>query len=108
MTKEKNEAVCRETITKETRLYLETFLPEALSKALESYHRFSGRDVVQDTKEFSDHHAACKVAISHVELLLKLAKWADLNIQDANVPDLTEKNLADALADVKKFRKDQS
>lgn len=29
-------------------------------------------------KEFADFHKAAKVAISHVELLIKLAKWADL------------------------------
>ena len=29
-------------------------------------------------KKFAEHHSACKVAIAHIELLIKLARWADL------------------------------
>lgn len=62
-------------ITKETQLYLETFLPTALSKAMKSYEDFSKQDKNHlEDSVFLEHHKACKAAISHVELLLKLAK----------------------------------
>ena len=62
-------------IEKSTRIYLEAFLPDALSNALESYQKFSTEEQEhQNAKDFSEHHNACKVAIAHVELLLKLAK----------------------------------
>lgn len=64
---------------------LASFLPAAISKALDSYHTFSGRIAPDDPKEFSAYHAGCKAAISHVELLFKLAKWA--NIADEIAPE---------------------
>lgn len=62
-----------------------TFLPDAIAKALTSYHRFADNSIPDDPKGFSAHHGACKVAIAHIELLLKLARWADL--PDANAED---------------------
>lgn len=62
-----------------------TFLPDAIAKALTSYHRFADSSIPDDPKGFSAHHGACKVAIAHIELLLKLARWADL--PDANAAD---------------------
>lgn len=65
------------------------FLPRALETALLSYHEFSeeqatapedeqeiGKD--EKAKHFKAHHDACKVALAHIELLLKLARLADL------------------------------
>ncbi len=60
-----------------------TFLPDAIAKALTSYHRFADNSIPDDPKGFSAHHGACKVAIAHVELLLKLARWADLPDADS-------------------------
>ena len=60
------------------------FLPDAIARALTSYQAFSERNAMQGddedsaAKNFSSHHSACKVAIAHIELLLKLARWADL------------------------------
>jgi hypothetical protein len=55
------------------------FLPDAIAKAITSYHHFADAEVNnKDAKEFAAHHSACKVAIAHIELLLKLARWADL------------------------------
>lgn len=59
------------------------FLPDAIAKALTSYHRFADNSIPDDAKGFSAHHGACKVAIAHVELLLKLARWADLPDADS-------------------------
>lgn len=55
------------------------FVPAAIKRAFESYMSYS--EIVRDHKEYKDfsgHHSACKVAISHIELLLKLAKWAEV------------------------------
>jgi len=76
------------TIEQQTRAQVAAFLPRAISKVLESYHSFMKGDVFgeksnPDTQDFSDAHKAAKVAISHIELLIKLAKWADL-------PDATQ------------------
>lgn len=58
------------------------FLPCALDKAIKSYHKFCEQLVVegslQKPKEFKDLHDACKVGLAHIELLVKLAKIADL------------------------------
>ncbi len=55
------------------------FLPEAIRKTLTSYKQFMETEKAGiDAKEFKDHHTACRVAIAHIELLLKLARWADL------------------------------
>ncbi len=60
----------------ETRRQILRFLPSALRQALASYHTFSGNEIPEDSKGFSAHHNACKVAVAHIELLLKLANWA--------------------------------
>lgn len=72
------------------RLRIAEFLPQAIETAMLSYQEFSEEqatlpasealDVAKDDKAkiFKAHHDACKVAIAHIELLIKLAKWADL------------------------------
>ena len=80
-----------EELDEESRKKIAAFLPQALETAIDSYHAFSTFAMDQDAKkspakEFYDHHNACKVAIAHIELLLKLAKYAHL--PDDNVlPD---------------------
>lgn len=94
-------------IKEKTRLYLQVFLPEALSRALESYHRFSKREAPQDdAKEFSAHHTACKVAIAHIELLLKLAKWAELPGKDTEKNKTLVKALSDAEKDLRHYHEE--
>ena len=62
-----------------SRAQIAEFLPDALKTALTSYHQFSQQAVeIGDAKLFGAHHTACKVAIAHIDLLLKLARWADL------------------------------
>lgn len=65
-------------IEESTRRQIAEFLPAAISRTLESYREFSKRDAGGDSKEFNAHHSACKVAVAHIELLIKLARWADL------------------------------
>lgn len=69
----------KQTIEERSRQQIASFLPDAIARALTSYRVFMERDVAQDVpKAFSEHHGACKVAVAHIELLLKLARWADL------------------------------
>lgn len=72
-------------ITTNTRAQVAEFLPDAIDRALHSYRAFMAGNVPDDAKGFSAHHTACKVAIAHVDLLLKLARWAEL--PDARVLD---------------------
>ncbi|CAK0739913.1 conserved hypothetical protein [uncultured Gammaproteobacteria bacterium] len=51
-------------------------LPEAMERALGSYRRFAEVDVSLITKEFKEHHQAGRVALAHLDALLKLANWA--------------------------------
>ena len=60
-----------------------TFLPAAISRAVNSYRSFSGQNASEKPKEFGEHHKACRAALSHIELLLKLAEYENLeNIDD--------------------------
>lgn len=74
-----------QTIQDQTRKQIAEFLPEAITRTLNSYYTFAKKKPSEDPKEFSSHHTACKVAIAHIELLIKLAKWAEL-------PDETDEN----------------
>lgn len=66
-------------IEEETRRQIAGFLPDAISIALKSYKNFYGsEDGFETAKDFAAHHGACKAAIAHIELLIKLARWADL------------------------------
>lgn len=60
------------------------YLPDAIEKAIQSYRQFYGTPEIQDAKSFSAHHSACRAAIGHIELLLKLANWAHLPRPDTD------------------------
>lgn len=64
-------------IEMETREAIIAFLPGAIAAALLSYSRFLEEQATAqdptDAKNFKAHHDACKVAIAHIELLVKLA-----------------------------------
>ena len=78
----------QDQIKESTRIYLQSFLPQALERALDSYQLFSDdKGSFENSKDFSEHHNACKVAIAHVELLLKLAKWAEISTQSKESDD---------------------
>ena len=67
------------SIENQSRVQIAEFLPDAIAKALTSYR------VYMETNDdaFKVKHTACKTAIAHIELLLKLARWADLPDGDA-------------------------
>lgn len=62
-----------------TRARIAKFLPKALARAIASYQLFSEQKPKQDSADFKKHQDACKVAIAHIELLVKLAKRTALS-----------------------------
>jgi hypothetical protein len=79
-----------EPIEAQTRLQIASTLPRAIEKAIASYREFYNQDTPDTAKEFSAHHTACKAAIAHIELLLKLARWAELPTDDPQDQNLAE------------------
>ncbi len=53
-------------------------LPNMLSVAIASYEHITISSKGDDVKSFNAIHTAAKSALSHIESLLKLAKWAGL------------------------------
>ena len=60
------------------RAQIAEFLPTALKKSIGSYHKFMSQEIATEPAEFSKHHTAAKVAISHIDLLFKLAGLAEI------------------------------
>ncbi len=52
-------------------------LPARIEAALAGYHDFAGTAPPDDAKGFAAWHAAAKAALAHVDLLVKLARWAE-------------------------------
>jgi hypothetical protein len=51
---------------------------QAIERAIASYHAFAqAQPQSTDPKEFAAHHAACKAALAHLDLLLKIARITD-------------------------------
>lgn len=73
----------------EVRTLLSDLLPSLIQSATVSYEAFSMAEVPEDAKGFSAHHAACKAALSHVELLTKLVRWAEKE-EETTAPTLSE------------------
>lgn len=93
-------------VTKAVRERITKFLPQALHAAIDSYHKFSDFDVPNDTKSFSAHHTAAKIAIAHIELLIKLAAWADIEATSTNSELATWIQLAET--EVKAFKDEKN
>jgi len=54
-----------------------------MKTTIQSYISFSEEQATNpegdvSPKSFKEHHDACKVCIAHIELLIKLAQWADI------------------------------
>ena len=88
------------TIEDQTREEIAKLLPQAIQKTLESYHRFTSSNIEETVKEFSAYHTACKAAIAHLDLLLKLARWAEGHENDQNSTADLENLIHSAKADL--------
>ncbi len=51
-------------------------LPALLERALAGYGRFAASMPPADTRGFVAYQTACRAALSHIHLLVKLAHWA--------------------------------
>lgn len=67
----------RKIIEARTREQIAEFFPSALEKAIQSYRDHMAKPYKPE--DFADTHKQAKVALAHIELLIKLAKWADLS-----------------------------
>ncbi len=75
----------------ETRARIAELLPQALRSSLDSYHEFVTTGISdQKTKDFSAHHTAAKVALAHIQLLIKLAAIAGLGSKNEAAADGTD------------------
>ena len=76
-------------LDEKTRARVAEFLPRALTVTMQSYDDYmSGKMTAEEKKEFESNHKAAKVAISHIELLLKLAGAAELPREDGDGMEL--------------------
>jgi len=89
------------SLEEKTRVKIAKYLPDAIECALVSYRQFYDQSTFENAKDFAAHHAACKAAIAHVELLLKLARWAEIEGGDG---DPLAELLADAEAELQRAR----
>ena len=64
-----------------------TELAPALQKALKDYLNFSEGNAPEETKEFNAYHTACKAALLHIALLVKLTQKETPS--EAIIPDLS-------------------
>lgn len=67
--------------------WLRSYLPGKITNAVSSYDEFTSTKAPDDAKGFSAHHAACKSAIAHTDMLVKLAKWVDDNSEEPSEED---------------------
>lgn len=61
----------------QARQSLSKVLPSSIHQVLLCYEDYSRSEIPEDSKGFAAHHAACKAALSHLELLTKLVRWAE-------------------------------
>lgn len=66
-------------------------LPEKLIAALQGYDEFTAQPAPLDFKSFGAFHAACKNALSHMILLVKLLQLFDENAGGEDSFDWLEK-----------------
>lgn len=101
MSADENEAGMRTRIS--------IFLPKALSTALCSYEMFLEQGACEEAKDFKAHHDACKSAITHLELIIKLAEKIGVFIpnEPINDTDAMADLIHDALAEVRHHKQTQ-
>lgn len=75
------------------RMELIEILPCLLYKATNEYRDFSARQASTDVKTFAAYQTACRTALTHLQLLLKIAVWAERAVNDEIMIDDDETNL---------------
>lgn len=65
-------------------------LPKLISEALATYQRFSAGPTPEDTKSFIAYQTACRAALAHIHLLVKLADFTTPGADGVEDQDLNE------------------
>lgn len=95
----------KDKTTQDTQIYLEIFIPEAMSQIMESYNNFlektgETKEVVE-IKNFLEFHKACKAAISNIENILKLYQWVDKEESLGCTPEDIQRKIDEAEQTIK-------
>lgn len=75
---------------------LQKTLPARIARAVESYDFFAEEAAPSDAKGFAAHHSACKSAMAHADMLIKIAKWTEDKKDVPEKDDEVEKLLSEA------------
>lgn len=86
---------------------LETVLPASIRAAIGAYGRFTADEPPPDAKGFAAWHAAAKAALGHIDLLVKLARWAEGKGDEPGPNDGIDRLLAEARAALSGFEEDE-
>lgn len=79
------------------RVQISSQLETAATRVIESYRTFMTEEPdAGDARAFAAHHAACKAALAHLDLLLKLAKVAGIDTDGAEGDDEQARMLTEA------------
>ena len=69
-------------------------LKSALIQAVDSYETFKQADIPQDAKGFTAYHNACKSALTHIALLMKLIQSSSVDTSSSEPDWLSQARLA--------------
>jgi hypothetical protein len=64
-------------------------LPGLIGAAMAAYEGLAAGVPPTDPKDAAQHHGACKAALAHLDLLAKLARWAEGGERGGDPPDGT-------------------
>ncbi|MCP4393314.1 MAG: hypothetical protein GY804_03455 [Alphaproteobacteria bacterium] len=76
---------------------LRNYLPAKIAGVVSSYDAFTSETMPKDAKGFTAHHSACKAAIAHTDMLIKLAKWVEEEAKDENSESMGEDDVVGRL-----------
>lgn len=82
---------------KALRVQISTQLESAATRVIESYRTFvNDEPEAGDARAFAAHHAACKAALAHLDLLMRLAKAAGVDADAAERDEEQARLVAEA------------
>lgn len=67
-------------------------LPGLIGAAMTAYEGLAAGEPPIDPKDATQHHGACKAALAHLDLLAKLARWAEGGDRSGDPPDGEEED----------------
>ena len=91
------------TFEEYARSEITAILKETTEKAIASYYCYARKDFQNDmAKDFTEYHKSCKIAAAHLDLLIRLARWADKS------ETAKEENIDEAQTEFENYRENQS